>query len=359
MKNSFTTTSDTLAPARVSKVIQIHPSLQCNLTCRHCYSSSAPGLKGGLEVSRLKKVIEELAAIGYNAISLSGGEPFLYGPLEELLVHSHSLGFFNSITTNAMLLGSERAKQVLKQADLIAISIDGQEDQHDKVRNFNGAFKKMEEGVQIVKDHVAYFGFIHTLFPDNWEIMDWLVHFALRHEAKLLHFHPLEMAGRAAIKLNSVKFDPESLHKIYIAFHFLKDIYKEQLFMQLDLLHRDHIIENPNFVFHQDNAPEFTAANFSNIFKELIIDEEGDIIPISHGCSKHFKIGNIYRNVSCADMVEKFMQEKMEDIVSLYQTTHDSIIEDQESELINWSELVLHFSHELFDVRSISQLVVV
>src|SRR5438128_779908 len=100
MKNAFKTTFDTVPAGRVSKVIQIHPSLHCNLTCNHCYSNSAPSLKGGLDIYRLQKVTEELAAFGYNAISLSGGEPFLYQPLEELLTHSHSLGFFNSITTN-------------------------------------------------------------------------------------------------------------------------------------------------------------------------------------------------------------------------------------------------------------------
>lgn len=352
MKRSFTTAFDALPAGRVSKVIQIHPSLQCNLTCRHCYSGSAPAFKGGLDVYRLQQVVEQLAGVGYNAVSLSGGEPFLYRPLQELLAYTHSLGFFNSVTTNAMLLGTERAKAVLKQTDLVAVSIDGKPAQHDQVRNFDGAFKKMEEGLSVLKDGVAQFGFIHTVFPDNWKIMHWLVHFARSHGAKLLHFHPLEMAGRAATALGSVVFDPESLHKIYIAFHMLKDIYKEQLFMHLDLLHRDHIIENPNFIFHQTVAPQFTAANFSNIFKELIIDEEGDILPVAHGCATHFKIGNIYSAVSCNEMIARFMEEKMADIITLYQTTYDYIIEDKETELVNWSELAIRFSHQLFDVQS-------
>ncbi len=352
MKSTTPSTFDALPASRVSKVIQIHPSLQCNLTCGHCYSASAPWFKNGLDVIKLKQVVEELAAVGYNAISLSGGEPFLYRPLEDLLTHTHSLGFFNSITTNAMLLGTERAKKVLAQADLIAISVDGKEEQHDAVRNFAGAFKKMEEGVRIVKDHVAAFGFIHTVFPGNWNIMHWLVQFALNHDAKLLHFHPLEMAGRAAKTLSTINFSTEDLHKIFVAFHYLKEAYNDRLFMQLDLLHRDYILHNPAFVFHQSSAPDFTVANFSNIFRELIIDEEGDIIPISHGCSKHFTLGNIYDNVCCATMIERFMEEKAADIKGLYKATHDFIAEHPETELINWSELVIHFSHMLFDAHA-------
>src|SRR4029078_148177 len=104
-----------------------------------------------------------------------------------------------SITTNAMLLGSERAKKILKQADLIAISIDGKPSQHDYIRDFDGAFKKMLEGVEIVKDHVKRFGFIHTVLPQSLDVMAWLTHFAMNHKAGLIHFHPLESAGRATV----------------------------------------------------------------------------------------------------------------------------------------------------------------
>lgn len=352
MKRSISKSFDVLPSAGASKVIQIHPSLQCNLTCAHCYSSSAPAFKNGLDVEKIKSRVEELAAFGYNAVSLSGGEPFLYRSLEDLLRFTHSLGFFNSITTNAMLLRSDRAKKVLAQADLVAVSVDGKAEQHDKVRNFAGAFQKMEEGVAVVKDHVAYFGFIHTLFPDNWMIMPWLADFAIGHQAKLLHLHPLEMAGRAASRLHSVNFDAASLHKIFIAFHYLKEVYKDDLVMQLDLLHRDYIFENPGFAFHGATVPSLTTANFSTIFKELVIDEQGDIIPIAHGCSNYFALGNIQSDEPCSQMIERFMAEKMQDILYLYKTTYDSIAQDEEKELVNWSEVVIDTSHRLFDAQS-------
>jgi sulfatase maturation enzyme AslB (radical SAM superfamily) len=354
MRRFFNTNPESPAYSRASRVIQIHPSLQCNLSCRHCYSNSSPAFKDGLDVYRLQHITEQLARFGYNVISLSGGEPFLYRPLEELLTHTHKLGYFNSITTNAMLLGSERAKKVLKQANLIAISIDGKPPQHDHIRNFDGAFQKMLAGVNIVKDHVDSFGFIHTLFPGSLETMPWLTHFAMRNGAKLMHFHPLEIAGRAIDTMQSVSFDSVILHKIYILFHYLKELYKEDIFMQLDLLHRDHIIGNPNFVFHQADTPAFTAENFSNVFKELIIDEQGDMIPIAHGCSKHFRIGNIYDDIPCSEMIENFMEEKMDDIVGLYKTTYDAIVKNEFQELFNWSELVIRFSREMFDLRSMS-----
>jgi Fe-coproporphyrin III synthase len=349
MKQAFHAPSETLQYSRVSKVIQVHPSLQCNLACKHCYSGSAPGYRSALEVRSLLNIMEELAEVGYNVISLSGGEPFLYRSLEELLTNTRRLGYFNSVTTNAMLLSTDRAKRILKQANLIAVSIDGKSEQHDYIRNFEGAFDKMKSGVEIVKDNVPNFGFIHTAFADSWKLLPWLVDFAITNDAGLLHLHPLELAGRASESFNTTGFDSESLHKLYIVFHYLKNLYAPDLFMQLDLLHRDNIIENPNFIFHQTNRPDFTVADFSNIFKELIINEKGDIIPISHGCSDYFKIGNIYQNISCGEMIENFMEHKMNDLIHLYDETYQSILADEENELFNWSEIVIQKSHELFN----------
>lgn len=343
-----------LPSGRVSRIIQIHPSLQCNLTCQHCYSGSAPLFKGGLDVLKLKEIITQLEEVGYNVISLSGGEPFMYRQLLELLEHTKSLGFFNSITTNGMLLRSDNSKRILKLTDLIAISIDGKPKRHDELRGLTGAFEKMQAGIEIVRSNVENFGFIHTVFPNSWQIMPWLVEFVLQNDGKLLHLHPLEIAGRAVDTLAHTRFDALSLHKIYIAFHYLKNYYANDLFMQLDLLHRDNIIDNPNFIFHQTSLPDFTAEDFSNIFKELIIDEKGDIIPVAHGCSQFFKIGNIYQNISCRQMITDFMDQKMDALIDLYNDTYNAILTDESQEIFNWSEMVINRSHALYNEKLIA-----
>jgi len=101
---------------------------------------------------------------------MSGGEPFLYRHLYDLLSHTAALGYFNSVTSNAMLLQSLSAKKTMQHINLIAVSIDGQEEQHDDIRGLKGAFKKMLEGVAVIKDHIEKFGFIHTVMPDSWKL---------------------------------------------------------------------------------------------------------------------------------------------------------------------------------------------
>jgi len=60
-----------------------------------------------------------------------------------------------------MLLKGSRAKNILKYVDLVAVIIDGKEEMHDQMRSQQGTFKKMREGVAILRDSIKTYGFIH------------------------------------------------------------------------------------------------------------------------------------------------------------------------------------------------------
>ena len=65
------------------RVVQVHPTTQCNLRCRHCYSSSGPQSKAVLPGSLLVEVLRDAAQEGYNAVGISGGEPLMYAELDD------------------------------------------------------------------------------------------------------------------------------------------------------------------------------------------------------------------------------------------------------------------------------------
>ena len=306
---------EALQQCRVSQIIQVHPTLPSRA---------------------LVNILEQAAPLGYNVVSLSGGEPFLYNELEQLVTASRSLGYFNSVTTNGMLLRSQRAGRILRQLDLVAVSVDGKQEAHDLMRGQQGAFTSMLEGLDVLKDSIEKFGLIHTLLPDSWQILSWLTDFALKHKASLLHLHPLELSGRAVENFADLRFTPTDLYRVYIAHYYLKTFSEPDLFIQLDLLHRDNIIGNPNFFFHQSGA--------GGAFKELIINEAGDILPIAHGCSDFFRIGNISSGVPLEEMIECFMAEKLDTVMQLYNDTYREILADDEFEIFNWSERVIENS---------------
>src|SRR5437588_323435 len=107
------------------RIIQIHPTLTCNLQCKHCYSSSAPSIKGALDVDLICAALSDAAQMGYQVTAISGGEPFIYRELDVVLAHAKQCGMRTTVTTNGTLLDTKRLNNLEHYVYVIAISCDG------------------------------------------------------------------------------------------------------------------------------------------------------------------------------------------------------------------------------------------
>lgn len=322
--------------------IQIHPTLQCNLSCLHCYSSSAPHHRGALALDDLKPFLEKAYAEGFNTIAVSGGEPFLYRDLEGLLEFTHDLGYWNTMASNGMLLRSQRARRILELVDLIALSVDGPPTLHDHIRGQKGAFVKMLEGAHLLRDLDKPFGFIHTVTPQSWESLLWLGEFAHEQGASLLQLHPLEMYGRATEMLPASALDDTMHHRIFILANYLRSKYAGQMAVQLDLLHREYLREYPQSVntFERQCA---STGRVSDLFDTIIVEESGCISPVSYGFSQDYSIGQL-SNFTDSTFAE-FLETKVPDIRKLFDKSLRTITQNQELDVINWNEAIIRASH--------------
>ncbi|MGL4632535.1 MAG: radical SAM protein [Leadbetterella sp.] len=323
------------------KTIQIHPTKLCNLACIHCYSDSMPGLKQMLDIDVLLKFLSYAYEEGYNNIAVSGGEPFLYKYFLELVKEAKNIGYQTTVASNGMLLGSDRNQQILKYIDLIAISIDGKEDLHDAIRGQKGAYKKMLEGVEILNSYQSAFGFIHTITNESWQDLLWLGEFAVEQGAKLLQLHPLEMFGRAINNMEQFELDELMRHRSFILANYLQDKYREKLVVQLDILHREHIESFPTLV-----NPFFRTCSHSgrmaDILDTIVVDEKGDITPVSYGFSSNFSIGNIHDFTD--KLFEDFVVQKVEPIERIYTSTLKKVLKNKQNDMVNWGELLIEES---------------
>jgi MoaA/NifB/PqqE/SkfB family radical SAM enzyme len=344
-KVQLTDVSEPLVNDKGYRIIQIHPSLKCNLTCLHCYSSSAPQLKYELDLGLLCRFLEQARDAGYNAISLSGGEPFLYSHFQELLQYSKSLGYFNSVTTNGTLLkGRSKNIDALQYIDLLAFSIDGQPDRHNFMRNSPTAFERLQQGIETAREHIKNIGFIHTITPSTFPSLLWLAEFAVNAGAKLLQLHPLESMGRGRNLYESLALDQENLQRLYILCHYLQQKYRGQVLLELDLLHRDHILQHPKSIYAQ--RPPEGYRQLTDCMRELIVDERGDLLPVSHGFSRHYRIGNIRDGISLKNMQQDFLTNRYPLLQELFDDTFGDIFLNEEVELLNWAELIVHNSRK-------------
>jgi len=137
--------------------LTVNPTLNCNFHCWYCYESHRPGRMSDEIMQRIKLfAFKKLQSDDVKTFSLGwfGGEPLLYF---KKIVYPLSLAikeeadrigvrFTNSMTTNGFLLTPDIAKMCVEIGlNYFQITLDGDKETHDKVRNHNGmpSFKQI------------------------------------------------------------------------------------------------------------------------------------------------------------------------------------------------------------------------
>jgi len=316
-------------------IVHVHPTLSCNLSCSHCYSSSSPKQKGGLEINALLNYLKSLKEnMGYSILSISGGEPFLYKDLKKLVNEAKEFGYYVQLVSNGMLFNSARNNEILNCIDSIALSIDGMEVLHNFIRKSDNAFQKLLEGIEILNQLNIEFGLIHTVTSKSWKQIPELIEFAIEHKAKLLQFHPIERTGRAIEELNN-EYDltEDELYRIYILTNIIKET-TDDIKIHLDLLHQKNLNEDLKC---SDDI-------YNSLLSKIVITESGSVIPISYGFSKYFEIHNIYDTNK-----RTFDFYKETNLIALNEIVNKSIrkIREEKISLFNWTEIMVNQSQDI------------
>lgn len=276
-------------------VIQVHPTRRCNLRCRHCYSTSGPEYSSALPAAPIVEFLREARTEGFNAMGVSGGEPFTYGELSSLLEGAKAAGYATSVTTNGLLLDAKRLGRVAPHLDLLAISLDGVPASHNRMRARADAFEKMCAQLPLLREQRIPFGFIFTLTLENLHELAWAARFASEQGASLLQVHPLERVGRAK---EYTLYPPDDLELSY-AFVEVARLKEEfsGLAIQFDVADRILIEREPWRAFvdrKQDVAPAANVAPLASLVSPLVLQEDGHIVPIQHGFDTAFAVGHLF-----------------------------------------------------------------
>ena len=123
----------------------------CNLNCVHCHTAGGEPHRNELTTDEGKRLLTELAQVGqFRMMAFTGGEPLMRPDLFELLAFSQSLGFTNTIATNATLIDDAIAQQMRAHGVVIAaVSLDGfTAETHDRIRGLPGSFEKAVQGMR-------------------------------------------------------------------------------------------------------------------------------------------------------------------------------------------------------------------
>ena len=130
--------------------ISVEPADFCQLKCPECpvgRSSRSSGTKIDSEFFRI--YIDELKNELFHIIFYFQGEPLLNRNLHQLINYAHNAKIFTSTSTNAQLLNSEKAKElVLSGLDKLIVSMDGTTQKVYEQYRKGGKLTKAIEGVQ-------------------------------------------------------------------------------------------------------------------------------------------------------------------------------------------------------------------
>ncbi len=330
---------DAVGPTGRFRILQVHPTRRCNLRCLHCYSSSGPEEEARLEPEVVRRLLTGARDEGYTVVGFSGGEPLLYPALREVLEHAKALGLTTTVTSNGMLLDERRVDVLAGAADLLAISLDGVPESHNRLRASSRAFETMVSRLDGVRRAGIPFGFIFTLTQYNLDELDWVARFCLEQGASLLQIHPLELAGRARENLADERPDATEAAWAYVAALELQASMGERLRVHLDLADREVLRAEPSRAFAAPETPGEGPAPLGSQLSPLIVETDGTLVPVQYGFPRRYALGNVRRE-SLAACAAHWRRHLAADFRALCRRTFDELVSEEALPVTNWYERI-------------------
>lgn len=269
-------------------VLQIHPTRHCNLSCVHCYSESGPTVTEQLDLEVLIQAVTDAAHLGYTVVSLSGGEPALYPDLVPLLSHAKKCGMRTTMTSNGLPLSTRLLTGLGPVLDVLAISLDGKPQTHDRMRNHPRAFELLSKRLPGIRSSGIPFGFLTTLTRHNVHELAWVVAIAEAQGATFVQVHPLEATGAGATNIpGSV---PDDREEVFALFEAARLASTQQVPIQVDITTMADLTTFPEQFHASGNAP---SGRLGDWLSPLVIQTDGTVVPLSYGMDVSLALGSL------------------------------------------------------------------
>lgn len=148
----------------VPMVILIDPTAACNLRCEGCWAGEYHKADR-LEPELFNRIIREGKELGIYWFALSGGEPFCYPHLFDVLAEHPDVSFM--AYTNGTLIDEKAADRLAELANFApAFSLEGGREKTD-ARRGAGTFDKIMKAMDLLRERGVFFGTSVTAMQHN------------------------------------------------------------------------------------------------------------------------------------------------------------------------------------------------
>ncbi len=129
-------------------IIGLELTLACNLRCRHCASSAGQQRKNELSTEELLNICSQFPDLLVQEVDLTGGEPLLRADWFTIATYLRELNIPVRMVTNGILLKDNISRLSDAKIATVGISLDGLSATHDYIREQDGLFKQLIDGIE-------------------------------------------------------------------------------------------------------------------------------------------------------------------------------------------------------------------
>lgn len=151
---------------------------RCNFRCAYCDIPDAAD--GEMSSAEFCRAIDELAAVGLARASFSGGEALLRPDALTIVRHARAAGLVTSLNSNAWL-ALQRIDELAAALDMLVLSLDGPEREHDLVRRRRGSYARVIATIEAARARGLTVATITVLSESNLHVIEEVLALAARH----------------------------------------------------------------------------------------------------------------------------------------------------------------------------------
>lgn len=285
---------------------------RCNLRCNHCCMDAVAVTEcDELSTDEWKKVIDKLAGLKIELITITGGEPMVREDFFEIAEYTkNKLNVPMQLMSNATLINENNADRLLQLFDDFSFSLDGADEESCAAVRGRGVFQRALNGIQIMKNKgMKSFSLSFTKVKQNEKSEDEFIALAKRLGATPM-IRNFDVVGRAKKHLELLPTD-------------------------IDEQFRPVLSDpgNPEGHYYPESMP--LCVSCTAVDNKLCIAHDGSIFPCQVLMFPEFKIGN----VSDIDSIAEFWLEGKQYLTDGYKkfaevhTAHSSYCKDCEVNL--------------------------
>jgi Fe-coproporphyrin III synthase len=320
-----------------SGVLVIHLLGRCNLRCQHCYMDSTPWSQASLPLDIVLHTLSQAERLGIQTVYVSGGEPFLYPDLPQVLAYAADAPFYCAVCTNGTLIGRTEAN-ILKSCRAAAqVSIDGNEVYHDSFRGSAGAFRAATRAIQELVAAGVPTTTVVTICQENLGCLPWMAEWAAGLGVECVSVQPLQQVGRGS-GIVQRKLSEQQVCELFMQVSDLGHVYRSRgLHFTLAYRARSYLAQHPCAAYVCNGAK--CHRGVAKEIKTLIVREDGTVLPEISTLNPRFSLGNVNDAPLC-ELVKRYFRDGYAEFHALCSEVFYDVIPISTSPIISWNEIL-------------------